>query len=116
MAKENIIIDYDREEDILSLVKEGRKSKFSMDLELPNGDFIIDYGFDGQIVGIEFFNASLYFPVLKQVSDISSLKAGMSIQYGSNWAQIAFSICPQNSQPIVSYVNAPYNKKLILAH
>lgn len=117
MAKEDILVDYDKEEDIFSLFKEGKKSKFSLDLEMPIGDFVIDYGFDGMIVGIEFFNASSYFPVLKELSDVKQLKASMSIQYGSNWAIISYKIySPDIKQPIISYINAPYNKKLILQH
>ncbi|MBM3246991.1 DUF2283 domain-containing protein [Candidatus Pacearchaeota archaeon] len=114
MAKENIIVNYDKQEDIISLIKEGKKVKFSLDLELPNGNFVVDYGFDGQIVGVEFFNASSYFPLLKD-SEASNLKASMSIQYGPNWALVAYSIyLPGQSAPIISYIPAPYNKKLIL--
>lgn len=117
MAKENIIIDYDKDEDFLSLSKEGKKVKFSLDLELPNGDLVVDYGFDGQIAGIEFFNASSYFPNLKNVSDMNEAKAIMSIQYGPNWAMIKYAIyLPNAKDPIVSYITAPYNKKLILEH
>lgn len=117
MAKENIIIDYDKDEDFLSLSKEGKKVKFSLDIELPNGDFIVDYGFDGQIEGIEFFNASSYFPILKNVLDMKGAKAVMSIQYGPNWAMIKYGIyLPNVKEPIVNYINAPYNKKLILEH
>ncbi len=117
MAKENISIDYDKDEDFLSLSKEGKKVKFSLDLELPNGDFVIDYGFDGQIAGIEFFNASSYFPILKDISDMKGVRAVMSIQYGLNWAMIKYGIyLPNAKEPIVSFINAPYNKKLILEH
>ena len=117
MAKESekIAVDYDKEEDILSLSKEGNKVKFSLDLEFPKGDFVIDYGFDGKIVGIEFFNASSYFPMLKDFSDVKGIKASMSVQYGPNWAQIAYSIyLPNIKEPIIQYINAPYNKNLIL--
>ncbi len=117
MAEEHkeILIDYDKEEDILSLSREGVKVKFSIDIELPKGDFIVDYGFNGQIAGIEFFNASSYFPMLKNISDISKIRASMSVQYGSNWAQIAYSLyLPDVKEPIVNYINAPYNRRLIL--
>ena len=73
-SSEKIAVDYDKEEDILSLSKEGNKVKFSLDLEFPKGDFVIDYGFDGKIVGIEFFNASSYFPMLKDFSDVKGIK------------------------------------------
>ena len=117
MGKENIIIDYDKDEDFLSLSKEGKKVKFSLDLELPNGDFVIDYGFEGDIVGIEFFNASSYFPAFKDMSDIQNMKASMSVQYGPNWASIKYALfAPDVKQPIFSFINAPYNKKLILEH
>ena len=115
MEKENIEVDYDKHEDIISLFKKGNKSKFSFDIALPKGDFIIDYGFNGNIVGIEFFNASSYFPFLKDIEDVNAIKASMSVQYGMNWAQISYKIyAPGMKQPIVNIVNAPYNKELIL--
>jgi uncharacterized protein YuzE len=117
MAKENIEVMYDKEEDILSLFKEGSKSKFSFDLALPNGDVVIDYGFDSKIVGIEFFNASSYFPMLKNVSNVADIKASMSVQYGVNWAQVSYALYfPNAKQPIISFINAPYNKRIILEH
>jgi len=116
MAKENIKVMYDKEEDILSLFREGNKVKFSFDLSLPNGNVVIDYGFDSMIVGIEFFNASSYFTMLKNISSLEEVKASMSVQYGANWAQISYAIHFQNAQPIISFINAPYNKRIILEH
>lgn len=114
MEKENIKVSYDKDEDIISLFKEGNKVKFSFDIALPKGDFVIDYDFNGHIAGIEFFNASSYFPMLKDIND-ENIKATMSVQYGANWAQISYSLfIPGMKQPIVNIVNAPYNKQLIL--
>lgn len=117
MAKENIKISYDKEEDIISLFKEESKSKFSFELELPKGNIIIDYDFNGYIVGLEFFNASKYFPFLNELEDIDNLRASMSVQYGINWAQISYIFyIPNSRQNFVSFINAPYNKKIILEH
>ncbi|MFH0929098.1 MAG: DUF2283 domain-containing protein [Candidatus Aenigmatarchaeota archaeon] len=46
-------IDYDYENDILFLYKDG-KVKDSMQMD----DFVIDYSFDGNIVGIEIMDVS----------------------------------------------------------
>jgi uncharacterized protein YuzE len=67
MAKESVRVDYDKKEDIISLFRNGKKSKFSFDLELPNGDIVVDYGFSGEVVGLEIFNASNYLPLLKKI-------------------------------------------------
>ena len=117
MEKKSILIDYDKEEDIISLFKEGSKSKVSFDLDLPNGNIVVDYDFNGRIVGLEFFNASNYFPLLKKVSDLKNLKASFSVKYSQNWVQINYFIyLPNIDQPISSFINVPYNKELILAH
>ena len=117
MAKENIRIDFDRENDIISLFRNGKKSKFSLDFDLPKGDVVIDYGFNGEIVGLEVFNASNYFPLLKKVKVNVKLKGGLSVQYGRNWAQIFFEIfAPGMKNPIVNSIISPYNKKIILEH
>jgi len=65
MAEKNIKVDYDNEEDIMHISREGDKVKFSFDIELPNGDIIVDFGFDGRVVGLEFFDASGHFPFLR---------------------------------------------------
>ena len=117
MAKENIRIDFDKKEDIISLFEEGKKSKFSFDLELPKGDIVIDYGFNGEIVGLEIFNASDYFPLLKRIKSNAKLKGKLSVQYGRNWAQISFEIlAPGIKRPITNSIVSPYNKELILKH
>ena len=117
MEKESIRVDFDKEEDIISLFKIEKKSKFSFDLELPKGDIVVDYGFNGEIVGVEIFNASEYFPELKKIKNNSKLKGKLSVQYGQNWAQINFQIlAPELKAPISIPINAPYNRKLILEH
>ena len=117
MAEENIRVDFDKEEDIISLFRIGKKSKFSLDFELPRGDIVVDYGFDGSIVGIEIFNASNYFPVLKKVDASEKLKGKLVIQYGRNWAQISFEISStQLKNPISNSIISPYNKEIILEH
>ena len=115
MEKQNIKVSYDKEEDIISLFKEGSRVKLSFDLSLPKGDIVVDYDFNGYIVGIEFFNASSYFPFLNKLSNVNNLKANMNIQYGPNWAQINCELSSPNMKtPISNLINAPYNKRLIL--
>jgi hypothetical protein len=115
MAKKDILIDYDYDEDLLSLSSKNEKVKFSFDINLPIGDFIVNYGFDGRIVGIEFSNASVFFPKIKEM-DLDKAKASISIQYGKNWAQISYLICVPNesNQIIQGIIPTPYNKEMIL--
>src|SRR3989344_4691993 len=110
MYKEHFKVSYDSDEDIISLHSEGAKSKFSFDLELPNGDVVIDYGNDGLIVGLEFFNASNYFPFLKKVKNYAKLSGRFNVQYGRNWAQISFSIStPGITEQGNNSIISPYN-------
>ena len=114
MEKRSFEVDYDKEHDIVSIFRAGAKSKVSLDIALPNGDVIIDYSSEGQIIGLEIFNASHYLPALKDLNP-SSLKGKFSVQYGPNWAEIAFEIAsPSISQPIVNRIFSPYNKEHIL--
>lgn len=115
MAEKNIKVDYDNEEDIMHISKEGDKVKFSFDIELPNGDIVVDFGFDGRVVGLEFFDASGYFPFLKNVKD-SKINAKMSVQYSPNWAQIRYEIMIPGEKAIVKEIISPYNRELILSH
>ncbi|MFX0210838.1 MAG: DUF2283 domain-containing protein [Candidatus Hodarchaeota archaeon] len=117
MAKENIRIDFDKEEDIVSLFVEGKKSKFSFDLELPKGDIVVDYGYNGEIVGLEIFNASNYIPFLRKIKNGEKLKGKLAVQYGRNWAQISFEISASGiKNPVTNSLISPYNKELILRH
>ena len=115
MEKENIKISYDKEEDLLSLFSLGSRVKFSFDISVPDGDIVVDYDFDGKIVGLEFFNASRYFPMLNKVKDSKELKAILNVKYGPNWAQINYSVYLKDvKNPPIMFLNAPYNKKMIL--
>ena len=117
MAEENIRVDFDKENDIISLIRIESKVKFSLDLELPKGDIVVDYGFNGDIVGLEIFNASNYFPELKSVKSDVKLKGKLAVQYGRNWAQISFEIsAPGLKSPISNSIISPYNKKIIMEH
>lgn len=49
--------DYSERSDILNVRVKGRKTKESAEL----GDFTVDFGEDGSIVGIEILNASEFF-------------------------------------------------------
>lgn len=109
------MIDYDADEDIFSLFRKGNKVKFSYDISLPRGDIVVDYDFRGQVVGIEFFNASSYFPLLKKVSIFTQISGDFKVQYGPQWAQISYEIYfPGEKKPISNFIAAPYSKKLIL--
>jgi len=117
MAEKSVRVDFDEGEDILSLFRIGKKSKFSFDLELPKGDIVIDYGFNGEIVGLEIFNASEYIPLLKKVKSNERLKGKLSVQYGQNWAQISFQVfAPGIKEPFSNSIISPYNRKIILEH
>ncbi len=110
-------ISYDSENDLISLHSLDKKVKFSFDLELPNGDIVIDYGNDGLVIGLEFFNASKYFPFLNKVKDPSKVNGHFSVQYSRNWAQISFEFsAPGLSSPINQSIISPYNKSMILNH
>jgi len=114
MVKEDILIDYDEEEDLLALSFASQKVKFSFYIELPNGDFIINYGFDGRIVGLEFSNASSFFPKIKDIN-IDKAKAKINVKYGRGWAQIFYCIIAENiQQNIQGIIPVPYNREMIL--
>ena len=101
MAPKNVFLDYDNEEDLLSISSVNDKVKFSFDIKLPVGDFIINYGFNGRIIGVEFSNASVFFPILRQ-KDLRKAKAGLRVEYGKNWAQIYYNIfVPNNSSQVI---------------
>ncbi len=117
MEKKSFKVNYDSNEDIISLHSEGAKSKFSFDLELPKGDVIIDYGFDGSVIGLEFFNASNYFPFLKKVKNQEKIRGSFNVQYSKNWAQISFEFsAPGLSSQEKTSIISPYNKNMILKH
>jgi len=114
MEKEDIKVDYDEEEDMFRLFRIGSQIKFSLDIELPQGDIVIDFDFNGKVVGLGFFNASSYFPILKE-SGISEIRVKMSVQYGTNLAQISYEIySPKLEQLISNSIISPYNNELIL--
>ena len=82
---------------------------------MPKGDIVVDYGFKGEVVGLEIFSASNYFPILKNIKEDKKLNGKLSVQYGRNWAQISFEVsAPNIKNPIVNSIISPYNKKIIL--
>jgi uncharacterized protein YuzE len=110
--EKQIIINYDKDEDILSLFKKDRKAKFSQEINLPDGDLIVDYSSDGFVAGLEFFNASNYFPKIKKADNI---KARMSVRYGKNAVIIFYAILIPQEEPVSKeLIISPYNKELIL--
>ena len=76
---------------------------------------MVDFGFDGRVIGLEFFDASNYFPFLKMIKN-NKIKAEMSVQYGVNWAQIKYEISVPGQKPISKEIISPYNKEMILKH
>ena len=109
-------ISFDSEYDLIAIHSEGAKSKFSFDLELPKGDVVVDYGFDGSVVGLEFFNASEYFPFLKKVKNPEKVRGSFNVQYGKNWAQISFEFSANGMKDqITTSIISPYNKNMILS-
>lgn len=115
MEKENIKVMYDKEHGIISLFRKGSKVKFSFDIELPKGDIIIDYGFNGQVVGLEIFNASDYFPFLKKIKSGHKLKGKLTAQYGRNWVEIYYELIAPGIKLSKSIIS-PYNKELVVNH
>lgn len=83
MAKINTKMNYDLEEDILSLSK-NRKVKASIDV----GDFIIDIDNNGFVAGIEILNASQNLN-LKETQLTSLEHASMRVTYKPNYVYIA---------------------------
>ncbi|MFC1682163.1 DUF2283 domain-containing protein [Nanoarchaeota archaeon] len=115
MAKKDIKIDYDKEEDMLHLSRGESKVKFSFDIDLPQGNIVLDFGFNGQIIGLEFFRASNYFPFLKKLGK-NSIKGKMNVQYGRNWAQVFYEVYINGQKPVSNCLISPYNKELVLNH
>ena len=115
--RKNIEISFDKDEDLLSIFVSDKKSKFSFDIELPKGDIVVDFGFKGEVVGLEFFNASAYFPLLKSVKEINKLKGNFNVQYGANWAEIHYELSIHGMKEKISdRLISPYNRKLIVGH
>jgi len=115
MAKGSFGVSFDKENDLMSLFMEGKKAKFSFDLNFPKGDVVVDFGFQGEIVGIEFFNASSYFPLLKKVKSDVKLKGKFSVQYSKEWAQVSLEVfAPGMEKSVVENFNLPYSKEIIL--
>ena len=114
MEKAEIKVMYDKDEDILSLFKEGRKAKLSQEINLPDGDMIVDFASDGLVAGLEFFNASNYFPFLDNAK-IESMKAKMSVKYGKNAIIIFYNVMASGKKELSKeIVISPYSKKMIL--
>jgi len=114
MAEKNLKIDYEQDEDLLHLSRGDSNVKFSFDVELPQGDIVVDFGFNGQIVGLEFFNASNYFPFLKKLKN-KKIKGKMNVQYGINWAQVFYELQIPGQKAISNSLISPYNKEMVLS-
>ncbi len=117
MEKAEIKVMYDKDEDILSLFKENRKAKLSQEINLPDGDLVVDFSSDGLVAGLEFFNASNYFPFLKNVK-VNNIRAKMSIKYGENAINIFYNVMASGEKdlPLKQIIISPYSKKLVLEH
>ncbi len=62
-------VDYDFDEDLLYLYNSGKKASGSIEL----GDLVIDLEKRGEVVGLEFFNASKYLSNLTNKKITKSL-------------------------------------------
>lgn len=82
MAESNTKMNYDEEEDILSLSME-RKIKASIDI----GDFIIDIDHNDFVAGIEIINASKNLNILREQLE-NLKKVSMTITYKPNYVYI----------------------------
>lgn len=86
MARQIKTIDYDSENDILS-ISNGDKVKASIDI----GDFVLDVSHSNLICGIEIMDASDNLGVSKNVlENIKSMK--MSVTYSTNHAYVLLAI------------------------
>ena len=82
MAKTIKNIDYDYENDILKISKEG-KIKASLDI----GDFVLDVNFEGFISGIEILDASENLGISKEyLKEIK--KASMAVTYKPGYVYV----------------------------
>ena len=112
--EKQIDVSYDKDEDMLSLFKKDRKAKFSQEINLPDGDMIIDFSSDGLVAGLEFFNASNYFPQLKKIANSKDIKARMSVKYGKNAINIFYVILMPQGEICKEMIISPYSKQLIV--
>ncbi len=109
--EKNVEISYDEIEDIFYIKKQG-KAKFSIDLALPSGDVVIDVGFDGLINGVEIFNASKFFSLIKD--DVKKIKdIRMRLNYAPSYVSILVEIDSEKGI-IKNSIIVPYNKKMAL--
>jgi uncharacterized protein YuzE len=108
--EKNIEISYDEIEDMLYLTKK-EKVKFSIDIAMPSGDVIVDIGFDGLIKGIEIFNASKFFSIIKE--ELIKIKnASINTVYSPSYTSISINL--ESEKAIRNNLVIPYSKSLIL--
>lgn len=111
MAKKTDV-DYDKEEDILSL-SNSDKVKDSVRLE----DVIIDFDYNSRIIGIEIINARRFFESFNITKDFldNIASAKLKVNYGTDWFSITVILFSDSQQPIEKVIsipafNTPYNK------
>jgi len=92
MAESNTKMNYDSDEDILSLSR-GRKVKASIEI----GDFVIDVDTKGFITGIEILNASQNLG-LKEDQLRRIQRASMSVKYKPNCVYIFLIMQLENKE------------------
>ena len=110
--EKNIRISYDEIEDIAYLGMKD-KVKFSLDIALPSGDVVVDIGFDGLVKGIEIFNASEFFSLLKEQM-IKVKSAGFRVNYTPSYMVMSLSLDSKDGV-IKNNIVVPYSKKMLLA-
>ncbi|MBU0977669.1 MAG: DUF2283 domain-containing protein [Nanoarchaeota archaeon] len=86
MAKGNTEIKYNGSEDILSFWK-GEPSQASIEI----GDFIVDIGSRGYVVGFEVINASENLDVIPEFLE-NIEQASMSVVYKPNYVYITLKV------------------------
>ncbi|MBX4196579.1 DUF2283 domain-containing protein [Candidatus Pacearchaeota archaeon] len=107
MARQIKTIDYDSENDILSISR-GDKVKASLDI----GDFVLDINHDNLVCGIEVMDASENLGVSKEVlSSIQSVK--MSVTYKTNHVYVLLMMTFEKDRKAV---NIPIPLTLGLGH
>ncbi len=82
-------IDYDSEEDILSIIKAESASRSAR-----IGDVILDFDSNMRIVGVEIMNATEFFEAFElSGDDLKAIEeAKLAVHYSADWAIIKITL------------------------
>lgn len=106
--EKNFEVFYEEVEDILYI---GNKEtvKFSIDLALPSGDIVVDIGNNGKITGLEVFNATKFFSMIR--NELKNVKtAEINAIYSPSYTSISINLGTNDA--IKSNLVIPYSKNL----